>query len=226
MRCFLRLPTYVVSLLLISLTFGGVLDEGEIKRIALREVQKRFGESVRVKAIDVFLKTPIRYTELNKVSLSVREGYPRGTLHLYIKTLRGVKRISATLYLLWRCRVLTANRDIETGERIYPWEVSFKEVFMERCPKQWIEDPQELINYITLKPLKKDQPVRKSYLKREPLVRRGEEVRVLLREGNIEIELRGKAVDTGFYGSAVRVETSKEKVIRGRVVGEGVVLVR
>ena len=58
-------------------------------------------------------------------------------------------------------------------------------------------------------------------------MRSGEEVRVTLRRGNLEITLRGRSLDTGFFGDTVRVRVGATgRTLKALVVGEGSVELR
>lgn len=227
MRCSLRRLTYVVSiLLLLSQVFGAVLKPEDAKAVAVRALIEEFGKRVKVEDADVYLAKPIEYTRLSRVELSVREGYPKGSVHIYLRTAKGTRKVSVLLNLLWKCEVLTVLERIPRGERVYPWKVSVEERFMGRCPRQDLSHG-ELVNYITLKELFEGEVLKKSYLKREPLVRRGERVSVFLKRGNIEISFTGEALENGFLGDRVRVRfLGNGRVLWGRVVGEGKVLIR
>ncbi len=229
MKCYLRRQICVVSLLLllITLSFGQVLDIDKVKRLVGKELKGAFGDKVQVVNIYVYLRKPVRYKGIEKINLSVREGNPRGSVHLYIKTEKGIRRITATLDLKWKCEVLIALEDMERGERLYPWFFSFENIYMERCPQAVLDNTEELMNYVALRDIKKGSILKKSFLKKEPLIRRGEEVNVIFRSGNLEISFSGKALDTGFYGDIIRVKSlNTGKILRGRVISEGSVLIK
>ncbi|MDQ7081791.1 MAG: flagellar basal body P-ring formation chaperone FlgA [Aquificota bacterium] len=128
--------------------------------------------------------------------------------------------------MLWRCEVLIATERIPKGERLYPWQTALERRYMSRCPKQSLSQ-EELLNYVTLKQIKKGELHKEELPEKMPLVRRGDEVDVIFRSGNLEIGFRGEALDTGFYGDTIRVKSlNTGKVLRGRIVSEGSVLVR
>ncbi len=194
--------------------------------MAREEVSLRFGDKVKVTGVEVFLPKKITYSKIIKKELSVREGFPRGSFHLYIQTPKGRKRVSTRLSLLWSCEVIVFAEDLAKGERVYPWAVEEKREYMNRCPRQNI-DPEEIVNYITLRNVRKGELVKRSYLKREHLVKRGDEVEIVVRSGTIEIAIRGEALDNGFMGDTIRVKRiGGGKVLRGRVISEGKVVVK
>ncbi len=228
MKCYLKLLTYAVNFfLLLSLGFGAVLTEKDIKRIAIKELRSRFGSGVKLKSVSLYLRAPVHYRKIEDILLRGVEGQPRASLHIYLRTQGGMKRISAVLNLLWRCSLLVAKRRIDRGERIYPWKLVRKDSFRDRCPKQGIKDSQNLINYVAIRPIEQGEPVRISYLKKEHLVKRGESVKLILRRGSIEIEVLGESQDNGFLGDRVRVKIlHTSRILRGSVIGENMVLVR
>ena len=228
MKCYLRRLTYVVSLLLlVSTALSGSLDKEKVEELVKEELHLHFKRDVRLKNLHVFLRKPIEFVSIDRKVLSVRRGEPRGNFHLYLKTKRGFRRITASLELEWKCSLIVAQEDLLKGERVYPWQVAYEERFMGRCPRQDIEPTEELINYVVLRTVKKGEVLVKSYLKKEPLVRRGQEVSVIYRSGNLEISFNGKALDTGFYGDVIRVRSfNTGKLLRGRVISEGSVLLK
>lgn len=230
MKCCLRLPTCVgkllcLQILIISLSFSSLLTEDKVRSLAEEKLSERFGDTVRLSSFDTAVRLPLKYEEIKRIKLSAREGYPRGTLHIYLKTRRGSRVVSVSLNLKWKCEILVASERIKRGERIYPWQVALKETFKSRCPKRDIEDPQELINYVALRNIRKGMPIKKSYLKKSPLVVRGQEVDVVYRSGNVEISFPATALENGFWGDTVRVKSKNTgKILIGRVMAEGVVV--
>ncbi len=121
----------------------------------------------------MFLTKSIRFSKIDRVEVSVREGDHRGSVHIYLQIERGPRRVSVLLNLRWRCEVLRLTEPVDRGERLYPWQVAFQREFLERCPKVWLENIEKIVNYVALRSLESGEILRESYLKREPLVRRG-----------------------------------------------------
>lgn len=231
MKCYLKRQTYVVKLIVLllcsSLSLGGVLTEDKALRIAKEKLQEEFGDKVKLNRVSVYISKPIEFVSIEKTSLRAREGSPRGSLHIYLKTKKGLRRVSVSLDLLWRCRVFVALEDIPVGERLYPWQVTLEERFLRRCPKQSIQDPQELINYVAMRKIPKGEVLRKSKLKREHLVKRGDEITLIFRKGALEINFVGTALENGYYGEVIRVRSANTgKVLRGKVVSENALILK
>lgn len=228
MRCFPRLPICVVSLIiLLSISvWGGVLNEKRVEEIVKEKIGELYGKEIRIVELDPHLREPISYQRIRKVRIKLRRGEPRGYAYIYLRTGRSEKIVTVILRVKWRCELYVLNEDVGRGERIYPWMVVLEETYRDRCPRQYIEDTRQLINYVALKPLSRGEALKKSTLKPEPLVRRGEDVNVIYRSGNLEISFTGEALENGFYGERIRVRSANTgKILRGRVVGEGSVVV-
>ncbi len=224
MRCSLRLQTCVVKLVLVPLlSFGITLSE--IEDLIKRRVKDLYGEKVKIKNITVYART-LPKTDGVSVRLHIREGNPRGRAVLVFEKDRRIRFITAGLDLLWRCKVLVASDDMEVGERIYPWLLEEKYVYMERCGGD-LPPLHNLINYTLTRELRKGETITRNHIRRTPLVKFGEEVKVILRKGGLEITVPGEVLETGFYGETVRVRIGPTgKVIKGKVVDEGRVEVR
>jgi len=152
MKCFLRLLTCVVSpLLLFHLSAAGVLDAKRLKTIAEKELRGAFGDEAKIAKMDFHLPGSVSYLSVERIILQVRRGQPRGSLHIYLKTERGRRRVTVNLKLLWLCSVPRVSEDIARGERIYPWLVKSQREYLERCPGTSVDLGDELIDYVALR---------------------------------------------------------------------------
>ncbi len=226
MKCSVRLLTYVVNLFLISLSFSGVLTYEEALKIAKEEIKKRFGEDVKIKEAEAFLSRSIEYRKIRKVDVNARRSIPRASVHIYLETEKGTRRITVNLKLLWKCEVLKASEVIDTGERVYPWKVYYGYEFLERCPRKEFSNAEELINYVALRRIEKEEIIKRSYLRKEPLIRRGEEINVIYRSGALEISFYGIALENGYFGEYIRIKSRNTgKILKGKVISEGAVII-
>ncbi|WP_164930639.1 flagellar basal body P-ring formation chaperone FlgA [Aquifex aeolicus] len=208
MKCSLKRLIYAVNFLFFLFTFS--LD---LESLIKNELRKEFGEEVRLKNYKVLTGIPDNFS---KVELKVYKNSPRGFLHL-----KNTKVGTIALELEWKCRVLVAKRDIYPGERLNFSNVEEREIYLERCPQNFKEN---FVNFVALKEIKKGTIVRRSYLKKEFLVKRGEIVNAVYENGNVVIRFRTKALENGYYGEVIRVLSPfSRKVIRGKIIGEGTV---
>ncbi len=218
MKCYLRRLTYGVSFFLILLNFAFSGDLEELLREKLRE---RFGDSVKLENFRVYSTHVPSREEVSDVALKILRNVSRGSAELKLKN---GKRLSVGLDVSWRRRVLVARRDVSVGERLSPDMFTVEERYLKSTTPDYEIDLEDILNYKATKPITKGEILRKSYLKKTPVIKRGDEVRVLYKRGNIEILLRAKALENGYVGSKVRLKLDNGKVIRGRVNADGSVV--
>jgi len=78
---------------------------------------------------------------------------------------------------------------------------------------RWWTDTQELAGTRTTRPLRKGDVVFSSYVKRPPLIRRGDEVSIIARWGGIRVTAMGKALKPAGLGDTLRVQNIRSKQI-------------
>lgn len=71
--------------------------------------------------------------------------------------------------------------------------------------------------------LRSGELLRQNMLTAQVLVKRGEAVRIVARNEQIEVSMAGEALDPGARGALVRVRNSNGNVIKARVTGAGTV---
>lgn len=87
-----------------------------------------------------------------------------------------------------------------------------------------IADPQEAVGMSGKRALRAGEVLRRAVLMAPTLVKRGEPVRIVARQQQIEVSMAGEALDSGGRGDAVRVRNANGTVIRARVAGAGTVV--
>ncbi|WP_371874529.1 flagellar basal body P-ring formation chaperone FlgA [Duganella rivi] len=86
-----------------------------------------------------------------------------------------------------------------------------------------ISDPQDAVGMSGKRALRAGEILRKTLLSSPTLVKRGELVRIVARQEQIEVSMAGEALDAGARGDTVRVRNANGTVIRARVTGAATV---
>jgi flagella basal body P-ring formation protein FlgA len=90
--------------------------------------------------------------------------------------------------------------------------------------RDMLSDPAAVEGLSCRRSLRAGELVRKAFLVAPTLVKRGDAVRIVAHQGNIEVTVPGEALDTGAQGDTVRVRnTTTGAVIRARVTAAGAV---
>ncbi len=124
-------------------------------------------------------------------------------------------------------KVPVAVTDIERGEVITQDKVKWEDMYMSKYIRDIPTEDAVLSDYEAIRVIKSGEIIRKRFLRKRYLVKKGDMVRILYRKGSIEISYEGEALENGYRGSMIRVRViSSGKIIRGRVLSEGEVEIR
>lgn len=86
-----------------------------------------------------------------------------------------------------------------------------------------ISDPADAVGMSGKRTLRAGEIVRKGLLSSPTMVKRGEPVRIVARQEQIEVSMAGEALDAGARGDTVRVRNANGTVLRARVTGAATV---
>ncbi|BBM84986.1 flagella basal body P-ring formation protein FlgA [Candidatus Uabimicrobium amorphum] len=159
-----------------------------------------------------------------KISYSKLEIRRRGQqVSVYIllaidgKVMRKVKVIfSVNIYT----KVLVTRRAISAKKKLTPSYVSYKRIKIDNRQK-----------FLTLNEAKKNVRVRhtlpvghvllKRDVERVPMIQRNSKIKMLFKMGNLNIEVKVKALEKGFKDDIIRVmNISSRRVLKAKVIGE------
>ncbi|WP_018411157.1 flagellar basal body P-ring formation chaperone FlgA [Methyloversatilis thermotolerans] len=117
--------------------------------------------------------------------------------------------------------VVVASSDIQAGRPIQEGDVSLDQRDVTQVPDAF-GDTAEVLGMTGRRALHPGDILRKKLLSAAIAVKRGDEVLIVARNGGIEVQMTGEALDTGATGDTVRVRNlSSGVVVRARVTGPG-----
>lgn len=119
-------------------------------------------------------------------------------------------------------KVAVAASDLMPGKFLSPSDVLLERHDLSGMPDSF-SDLTLIEGMATRRSVKAGDVLRQNMLVAPPLVKRGEQVRIVARREQIEVSMSGEALDTGARGAIVRVRNSSGTVIRARVTEQGVV---
>jgi flagella basal body P-ring formation protein FlgA len=116
---------------------------------------------------------------------------------------------------VFRCRhlaeVWVATRRMDAGEELSPESFATREVDLIRNAKAVIADERQLSRYELARSVYPGRPIAWTDLTPRALVRKGELVDVVVREGYLSISMKALAVGTGSLGDVVAVRNLQSK---------------
>ena len=117
-------------------------------------------------------------------------------------------------------------RPAQRGQIIAASDIGFIRMAAERIPRQTLTDTNQIVGKTVVREMAAAQPIRSSEIGSPTLVQRNSQVTVSLQNGQMNVMMRGTALDDGSEGQIVRVlNPSSKKIIQGTVRGAGLVVV-
>jgi flagella basal body P-ring formation protein FlgA len=119
--------------------------------------------------------------------------------------------------------VVVANGDVPAGRPLAAGDVGLQRRDVTALPDA-LSDPDAAIGRSSRRALHTGDPLRRGQLIDAVVVKRGDAVRIVARNGEVEVTAAGSAMEAGASGAVIRVRNERNGiVIRGRVIGAGVV---
>lgn len=115
-----------------------------------------------------------------------------------------------------------AGRYIAIGEKFSPENVEFRRVELPAAPVEAVASLDQLAGRECVRPIKPGDVISTADLRAVPVVLKDQPVGIVLRTGNLRIQMRGIAKADGFLGAMVAAENPETgKIVYGKVVAPG-----
>lgn len=112
------------------------------------------------------------------------------------------------------------NRQVIPGETINESDIAWVRLPKRRLGKNIVQSKQALIGMTPRRPLAVNQPVRLGDIQRPLLVRKGAQVSVAYKAGNLTIMSMARALENGARGDLIRIlNTRSNQTLEGVVIG-------
>ncbi len=126
---------------------------------------------------------------------------------------------------VWR-PVAVAARALLRGERLRADDVRLEKRDVSRLRGGYLDDAQRFVGYRIRQNIPAGRVLQPRQFAAPRLVRRGERVTLVARNGTVQVRMAGEALADGALGATVRVRNlSSRRIVQGEVVGKGRVLI-
>lgn len=112
------------------------------------------------------------------------------------------------------------KRQLLPGETIREGDITWVRVPKRRLGKTIVQSKQALVGMTPRRPLAVNQPVRLGDIQRPTMVKKGSQVSVAYKAGNLIIMSRARALESGARGDVIRIQNIRSKqTLEGVVTG-------
>lgn len=159
------------------------------------------------------------------------EDLPRGLQLVHVEIDRSgthVQRIPVSLRVKPKAWVPVATQDLKRGEIIGEGMIRWERREVTDIRGDWPQNPAELTvgEYWMRRNVREGGILDDSMVEHRPAVIRGQQITLVAKAGNVNVESFGIALETGRTGDLIRVEHPQYRtILKGRVIEEATVLV-
>ncbi|MDX8390311.1 MAG: flagellar basal body P-ring formation chaperone FlgA [Mariprofundaceae bacterium] len=135
-----------------------------------------------------------------RVSMIAEQGYGKQVRRWYIPVRVG-----------WWSDAIVINNDVAARALIHKSMVQNERVNIANHPSHWFKEKQQVVGTRLTRPLQSGSVIYKSFVKRPPLLRRGDQVVIIAEVGGITVRTAGKVLRQAGLGDLVMVQNLKSK---------------
>lgn len=163
----------------------------------------------------------------NDMQISLPAGYRLvGKTMLRVQCINGASwsvsipvQVSITVTYLVAARPLAANQEIHEGD------LSPQQGDLANLPGSVIMDPTQALGRTLNSAIAAGNPLRREMLRAPLVIQQNQKVRLIFRDGDIEIINEGTALSSAMEGQTVRVKTNNSQTVQGIATANGAVKV-
>lgn len=207
-----------------------VVDENALRPTIEAQLGDRLAPGDRVDEIDV--QRPVRIplgtyeVEVDPPSSQATGGGFRRTEVRILQDGVVTANVAVRVKIATFGNVVVARQPIARGTILSEADLRVEERRLDELPTTVLTDPAEAVGHQARVALAAGKPLTVQGLANAVLVKRGDQVRVLVEKGGMRLSIAGEAMDTGGAGERVRVvNASSKRELVGRVVDHGTVSV-
>ena len=177
----------------------------------------------------LFPKKPLKvpagrlHLEVEKIAGGARTGRRSFRVGIFIDE-QFIKTVSVVGEVKAQATVATAVRWIKPKEIVRAEDVRAMTMNVPSLTHDFVLGLNDVIGKEVLRPLPPRQPIRKAFLDNPPVIRKGDRVRLEVRQGSLLVQTLGLAEATGKTGDIIPVKNQNSgREVVGRIVGAGLV---
>lgn len=219
-----------------SFKFGGspyCIVARDYKKLSPQDIEKKVKDFIRknyknTNVVSLNLPDKTYFIPSNSITEKVVLR-SESSKHLYLdyyiyENGKPIYKIPITVNVKKYMRVIAAKKDIPKGKILTLEDLKTAEIEFKRRAG-YITEIENAVGKVAKRDIKKGSVIKSSLLKLDYKVKRRKNVKIIYRNGNINIEMLGLALENGAIGDVIRVKNiSSGKVILCKVIKENTVI--
>ena len=231
---------FLVPLLLSTAVFAFSSKDGAIPDVAYREVSKKMlrdfpyltEKDIKITLSNredyVFVSKNVGTFEFDTKAISSLLGKTAIPVIVYDKKGMLIQRSFLNVEVQASGPIISLTRDLKKGDIVSEKDVITTTADIYGTPPHRILSANDAIGKEVLYPVTKDTILTQRHIRTAPAIHRGNAVSLLIKNGSLEIKVKGEAMDDGYKGDTIRVRSllDKHKILEGMVLDEEKISVR
>jgi len=215
------LKKIICVLMLINSSFASNYDA--VKQALIKEYKAHFSKiiikDVKIEANGV----PKDFESFNFLRIAnLRFERASGYLRAEFSTNKGQKNIFFRYFIKADLEVLRANKELKRGDRLSALDYSVILMSFDKVPLKALSTDDDL-SLVAKSNVARNAILRQSMFKKIELVKKGDFLRGVLKDKDVQIFIELSALESGNKGDIIRLKTKEGKLMQGLVVDKNLV---
>lgn len=134
------------------------------------------------------------------------------------------KKTFIQVYIAIVGNYIVANQSIAAGSVITQDSIRLQSGRLDKLPPGILLDKTELIDFVALRNITHEQPIKSTMIRKRWQVKAGQVVKLILNGDGYQIITQGKPLTNAGLGDMINVRTENGKVVKGVVTNQGITI--
>ncbi len=193
--------------------------------VSLKKYYKNHYKNLDIKSLHVRPKSYMKKLPESYKIIIPPKNYHNNNGTFYLKT-KSKKRLFFDYTIDADIPIITAKRTIKRKENLTPFNTQVKIIKFKSFKSPPLQKIQSSKKWCAKIRLKKGRILSKRDVKEIPLVKKDQNVRVIIRDGNLHVELLAKAKKDGALYDMITIEKRDGEHLKAKVIGANTVEIR
>ncbi len=141
----------------------------------------------------------------------------------FITTQNKIKKLRFNFTATCFIDVLVASKDIQRNQKLSSQNTQTQQISLQKAPRDLLSFNPNLVSKFHIK---KGSMLSSYQFKQEKLIKRGENIRAIIKEGALSLEFDAIALQAGDKDELIRIQSKDRKIFTGTIIGAKKVFIK